>query len=456
MNNNLLILGIGVSIHKTDGILRFEHFCQYNNLPYKILGEGKEWKGGDMSIGTGGGQKINEVLDVIKNMDNKLLIICDTFDLFPLGNKYEIIDKFNRLTKPKQVLFSSEIYCWPDKNLQIKYPLVGTKYRFLNSGCIMGYRDDIHHLINSGGINDSDDDQLFFTQKYLNGEKIVLDRNCELFQTLGGVQDDIVIHKNRVFNHYTNSYPVFIHGNGPSKFVLNHIENYLDSKSYPEQLSIMMNQPLLIDQPKVFVALYVDSTKESEFTLFMANIKDLKYQNKIVYVYDNANNLSIKETIESMGYVYVPNIKKYQFDLFTETDCQFYFLLEQRCIITKKDILHELIQYCNGYHRVISPMLRGKFDRLFTNFWGALDENGYYARSENYIELANQKRKGLWNVPYVSGIILFSRDIIRDRNLMRYNKYERDSDMQLCFNLRKDTIFMYMLNNHNYGYLNQR
>lgn len=48
--------------------------------------------------------------------------------------------------------------------------------------------------------------------------------------------------------------------------------------------------------------------------------------------------------------------------------------------------------------------------KLFSNFWGALDSNGYYARSEDYIELIDGKRVGVWNVPYVSGAMLINSE----------------------------------------------
>lgn len=48
-------------------------------------------------------------------------------------------------------------------------------------------------------------------------------------------------------------------------------------------------------------------------------------------------------------------------------------------------------------------------DKLFSNFWGALGENGFYARSEDYVEILEGKRIGIWDVPYVTGALLISR-----------------------------------------------
>ena len=260
MNEKILVLGIGVSIHKNDGVLRFEKFCKHYGLDYQIIGEGKQWMGGDMANGTGGGQKINEILNVIQTMENRLIILCDTFDLLPIAGPAEILDKFHLLCKNDQVLFSSEVFCWPDKHLSTAYPLVNSKYKYLNSGSIMGYRDQIYNLIKNGNIKDNDDEQRFFTLKYLSGENIILDHKCEIFQAINGATNDIVLHKNRIYNKYTNSYPIFIHGNGSSKLFLNYLENYIEPDPLKKYTVSLYKNYKIENEPKVFFALYIDST----------------------------------------------------------------------------------------------------------------------------------------------------------------------------------------------------
>jgi len=452
---DLEILGVGVSPHKTDGVKRFEYFCNAFDLKYRILGDGKIWYGGDMSAGIGGGQKINEVLQAIENMDNKLLIICDTFDLFPIAGKDEILDKFNKLCQPDCVLFSSEVYCWPDKELENSYPLINTKYKFLNSGSIIGYRNNIYNLIKNGTINNSDD-QLFYTLKYLAGEKIVIDHKCELFQALNGCDDDIIVHKNRIYNKYTNSYPIFIHGNGSAKIFINNIENYLEPYALKKYNFTMDSDFRLATQPKVFFALYIDSSMATEFNLFIRNVTDINYDNKIVFVYDKNNNETINTLVSDIGFFYQGGITTYIFDDFINCDSTYYFLLEQQCIITKKDILHELLPYCTGHQRIICPLLKSNKNKYFTNYWGAITNNGYYARSDDYLELVDYHKRGLWNSPYVSGALIMDRSIIVNWDLMKENKFNGDNrDMQLCYNFRKYMLFMYMANFNAYGYLVQ-
>lgn len=475
----ILILGIGVSVHKTDGVLRFERFCKAHKLPYKIVGEGKVWYGGDMAAGAGGGQKINEILEVIKTLDNKLIVMCDTFDLFPVAGAEEIIHKFKILTKPGQILFTSEVFCWPDSSLANVHPTTQiednygvkmiNKYRFLNSGGIIGYRDDIYKLItgdncNGNGNSDvgdignvvknNDDDQLFFTLKYLDmlgldQNKIVLDTHCHMFQAVNGCADDLVIHRNRIYNKYTNSYPIFIHGNGPAKSHLNNYENYL-VPSLSRDNSAVSHDVI----KKIFIALYIDSTEPS-YIDFLYHVSKLTYPNKTIYIYDRAES-ELDEEIEGLSdYVYKPNTNGYVFSDFLESNCNYYFLLEEKCLITKMDILEELVSYLNSNdnYRVIAPMLVGKSNRIGSNFWGALDGNGFYRRSADYLDIVGYNRRGIWNVPYITGAILFSKDLIANWDLLKMNKYSSHCDMSICYNMRRETLFMYVTNNHSYGYV---
>lgn len=463
MTTDLLILGIGVSEEKTDGVVRFEHFCKLLNLPYKILGENTKWNGGEMSAGPGGGQKINEVIKALALMDNQLVIICDTFDLFPIASKDEILTKYNNLCTDKtQILFSSEVFCWPSKNLATSYPESDTKYKYLNSGCIMGYRDTIYDLIN-GGVKDNEDDQLFFTLKYLTGSNIILDHKCELFQTISGTQDDLIVHKNRVYNSYTNTYPIFLHGNGAAKIFLNRLENYIDpylfnglnSTCRLDDLTNTQALDVLINTlPKVFIAMYIDSSKSDSLQEFLDSVKSIKYSSQIMHAYDISYNESAKDLLESMGISYSPhsNVNAYVYDDFKKSDCLYYFLIEQHCIIINKNILTELVPLCNGYRRAIAPLLKRKDNDNFTNYWGDLDNSGYYERSADYFTLISYKIRGLWNCPFVSGCILIRSDIINNWDISKPNAFV-DRDMNLCCNFRRESLFMYMCNNNEYGYM---
>ncbi len=70
-------------------------------------------------------------------------------------------------------------------------------------------------------------------------------------------------------------------------------------------------------------------------------------------------------------------------------------LIYDYLIMTLKPLLfcsNHLIVITFVVHRpFIAPMLT-KPGRLWTNFWGALSADGYYARSEDYVDIVQGKR----------------------------------------------------------------
>lgn len=101
-----------------------------------------------------------------------------------------IVDKFKE-SKAK-VLFAAENFCWPDDELKTKYPPVeGDGQKYLNSGMFMGYAANVFKILDSQPVKDTEDDQLFYTNAYLNEKlrvdnKIKLDHKSNLFQNLNG------------------------------------------------------------------------------------------------------------------------------------------------------------------------------------------------------------------------------------------------------------------------------
>lgn len=449
--SELVVIGVAVSPHKNDGVIRFERNCKNLELDYIILGEGKQWNGGDMNKGIGGGQKINELKIILDNMPNQLIIVCDTFDLFPVATKLEILEKYRQLCPNNQILFASEVYCWPDKHVAAMYPRTESVYKYLNSGSFIGYVDDIKRII-TDDVNDIDDDQRFYTSKFLHRLDIKLDYNCDIFQALNGATDHIIVHKNRIYNKYTKSYPIFIHGNGPSKNFLNFLENYIETSRTPPIRSLINMQ-----NTYVYLAIYIDSSITDKFINFMDSVLNLQHNNLKIVAFDT----NYTDTIAN--YMYQRNIDyhkilqtEYNFEYFINDEkYDYYFLLEQNNIITKNIAIENLINMMDRNHRIISPMLREKNnDSMYSNFWGAIRNDGYYSRSIDYKNLLEREIQALWNVPYISGAIMFHRDIITNWNLSKKNKFT-DRDMNLCENIRKYGLFMYMSNLLDIGYLIQ-
>lgn len=190
------------------------------DLYYNNIGQGVIWNGGDMS-GSGGGQKINLVKDQLQYYnDNDIILFVDGYDVFFTAQIDEIIDRF--LGFNCNILFSAELNCWPNVSLAPMFNFnTETRYKYLNSGCYIGYVKDLKRLMQDN-ITDSEDDQLYFQKKYLDnkldpviGYKIELDVENYIFQCLAGAANVVgVLPEGNLVNFETNCCPCIVHGNG--------------------------------------------------------------------------------------------------------------------------------------------------------------------------------------------------------------------------------------------------
>ena len=80
---------------------RFIHSCNNYGLRYKILGLDREWSGGNMSEGPGGGMKLNLLKEELKSYESDdIILFSDSYDVIFLSGEEEImknIMRFNRM-----------------------------------------------------------------------------------------------------------------------------------------------------------------------------------------------------------------------------------------------------------------------------------------------------------------------------------------------------------------------
>lgn len=96
-----------------------------------------------------------------------------------------------------------------------------------------------------------------------------------------------------------------------------------------------------------------------------------------------------------------------------------------------------------------------KHGKLWSNFWGALSPEGYYSRSEDYIEIVQGKRIGLWNVPYITQAYLIKGSVLRSKlsQVSLYVDEGMDPDMVFCRSIRDQGVFMFVSNRDEFGRL---
>ncbi|XP_051970452.1 procollagen-lysine,2-oxoglutarate 5-dioxygenase 2-like isoform X2 [Xyrauchen texanus] len=476
---NLLVLT--VATQETDGFLRFMQSAHYFNYTVKVLGMGEEWKGGDVGRSIGGGQKVRLLKEAMKGLaeqENLVVLSVDSYDLIFAGGPEEILKKFQQMNH--KVVIAAEGIIWPDTLLQEKYPSIRNGKRFLNSGGCIGYAPYIHKIVNQWDLHDNDDDQLFYTKIYvdpLQRERLnmTLDHKCEIFQNLNGAVDEVLLkfgtERVRVRNTVYNSLPAIIHGNVNTKIYLNYLANYIPNIwNYESGCTIcdqdMVDLSQLKEYPRVTVGVYIEQPTPF-LPEFLERLRTLDYpKDKLNVFFHNTEVYHEKhiqkfweenkdvfhsfkvvgpEEILSQGEARNMGMDLCRKDL----SCDYYFSIDADVMLTNRQTLKLLIEQ---NRKIIGPLVT-RHGKLWSNFWGALSLDGYYARSEDYIDIVQGKRVGVWNIPFMAHIYLIKgqalRNELRERNVFVLEKL--DPDMAMCRNARELGVFMYITNRHEFG-----
>ncbi|XP_053271808.1 multifunctional procollagen lysine hydroxylase and glycosyltransferase LH3 [Pleuronectes platessa] len=480
---NLLV--ITAATEETDGFKRFMSTIREFNYTVKALGLGEEWKGGDVARTVGGGQKVRWLKkELLKHSEktNMVIMFVDSYDVIFAAGPDEVLSKFKRLGH--RVVFSAEGFCWPDQRLAQKYPVVHSGKRYLNSGGFIGFAPDLSAIVQQWKNKDSDDDQLFYTKIYLDKTQrtkfnMTLDHRSRIFQNLNGAVDEVVLKfeksKVRARNVAYDTLPVVIHGNGPTKLQLNYLGNYVPTAWTYESGCGGCDDDLLFyndvpddEMPLVHFAVFIEHATPF-MEEFLDRLTTLNYpkekihlfiHNNVVYherhiqrfwerhrsLFPNARLVGPEENLQEdkARTMAVEACKK-------DPACDYYFSIDSDVALTNPDTLRILIEENKS---VIAPML-SKHGKLWSNFWGALSPEGYYSRSEDYIEIVQAKRIGLWNVPYITQAYLIKGSVLRSKlsQMSMYVGEGMDPDMVFCKSIRDQGIFMFVSNRDEFGRL---
>uniref|UniRef100_A0A8D8WHN7 procollagen-lysine 5-dioxygenase n=1 Tax=Cacopsylla melanoneura TaxID=428564 RepID=A0A8D8WHN7_9HEMI len=476
-------LVITVASNETDGYKRFMKSAEVNGLQVKTLGLHQPWLGGNMQS-PGGGYKVNllkEALNEMEIADDLIILFTDSYDVIIDGSTNEILERFNSFDA--KIVFGAEKFCWPDTSLYNKYPEVGSGYRFLNSGGFIGYAKHIKSFIGKKSIKNEDDDQLFYALLFLdealrNEFKVVLDTLAQLFQNLNGNVDEVKLNLDSEFVHLTNTkfntHPIIIHGNGRSKLDLNSFGNYL-AKAWTKPIGctrcnlVDHLESLRPDQyPSVLISVFID--KPSAFLEeFLNKIANFNYPAKKISMFLYNNQEYHGALFENYIHIFKKMFKKVKFVAHNSTmgsqearnqavelgltrEADYYFYVDSDAQLDNPNILRYLV---NRNESIIAPLLVRPF-KAWSNFWGALNSDGFYTRSFDYMDIVNgdQAGKGIWNVPYITNCYLINMSVIKNYKIKTvYTLDTLDPDMAFCTNLRNRDIHMKIDSTQDYGHL---
>uniref|UniRef100_A0A674NCJ4 procollagen-lysine 5-dioxygenase n=1 Tax=Takifugu rubripes TaxID=31033 RepID=A0A674NCJ4_TAKRU len=498
------LLVLTVATEETDGFQRFLQSARYFNYSVKVLGMGEAWKGGDVGHSIGGGQKVRllkEAMEALADQDDLVVLFVDSYDLIFAGGPEEILRKFQQANH--KVLFAAEGLIWPDKRLADKYPLVRSGKRYLNSGGFIGYASQINRIVSQWSLHDNDDDQLFYTKIYLDPLQrqtlnMTLDHKCQIFLTLNGAADEVLLKfgtgRVRVRNTAHDSLPVVVHGNRNTKIFLNYLGNYVPNMwNYEHGCSLcdkdILDLSRLNEFPSVLVGVFIE--KPTPFLPeFFQRLLSLDYPKDRLKLFVHNNEVFHEKHIQKFWEEHRNTFSDFKIvgpeenlsqgearnmgmDLCRkDAACDFYFSVDSDVMLTNSQTLKLLVEQ---NRKIIGPLVT-RHGKLWSNFWGALSPDGYYARSEDYIDIVQRKRVGVWNIPYMAHVYLVKgsalRNELNERNHFVLEKL--DPDMAFCRNAREMTsqrekdspspesfhmlrppkgVFMYITNSHEFGRL---
>ncbi|XP_029304955.1 LOW QUALITY PROTEIN: procollagen-lysine,2-oxoglutarate 5-dioxygenase 1 [Cottoperca gobio] len=476
------LLVVTVATKETDGFKRFSVSAKHFNYTVKVLGRGQKWRTGDYMSGPGGGQKVRLLKAALEEMKNEdtIILFIDSYDVVFASGPKELLKKFQQARH--KVVFSSESLIWPDRHLEDKHPHVIEGNRFLGSGGFIGSLPNIRDMVADWAGEDNDSDQLFFTNIYIDSVKrksinITVDSKCRLFQNLHGALDDVVLKfedgRVRARNVLYDTLPVVIHGNGPTKLQINYLGNYIPNTWTFETGCTECHEGLLplaalkeSEYPLVLVGIFVQQPTPF-VTVFFERLLKLQYpKNRLKLFIHNQeahHERQISGFLQNHGSLY-QDVKliapkeemeraashNLALDICRkDEDCDYFFTLDIEVVLKNENTLKILIEQNLP---IVAPMIT-RAGRLWSNFWGALSAEGYYARSEDYVDIVQGRRVGVWNVPYVSSVYLVKASLLRleltDYEL--FNSDILDPDMAYCHNVRNKGIFMYVTNMHTFG-----
>ncbi|XP_056299129.1 multifunctional procollagen lysine hydroxylase and glycosyltransferase LH3 [Pseudoliparis swirei] len=480
---NLLV--ITAATEETDGFNRFMRTAKEFSYNVKVLGLGEQWKGGDVARTVGGGQKVRWLkAELLKHSDNKDMVVMfvDSYDVIFASGPEELLSKFSGLGH--RVVFSAEGFCWPDQRLASRYPEVHSGKRYLNSGGFMGFASDVSSMVQQWKYKDNDDDQLFYTKIYLDKKQranfnMTLDHRSQIFQNLNGAVEEVVLKfersRVRARNVAYDSLPVIIHGNGPTKLQLNYLGNYVPSAwTFEDGCGVCEDQLLDYshapdqDMPLVYVAVFIEHSTPF-MDEFLERLTTLNYppQRLRLFIHNNVvyHELHIQRFWERHRARFPEavlvgpeeNLQENQARTMAveackkDPQCDYYFSIDSDVALTNRDTLRTLIQENKS---VVAPML-SRHGKLWSNFWGALSPEGFYSRSEDYIEIVQAKRTGLWNVPYITQAYLIRGRVLRAQlaQVSLYVDEGQDPDMVFCRSIRDQGVFMFVSNRDEFGRL---
>ncbi|XP_048774539.1 procollagen galactosyltransferase 1-like isoform X2 [Ostrea edulis] len=128
------------------------------------------------------------------------------------------------------------------------------------------------------------------------------------------------------------------------------------------------------------------------------------------------------------------------------------FMLDADIVLENPNTLALLI---DAKQPIVAPMLNASIGETYSNFWGGMDETGYYKRVPSYFDILERKVKGIFEVPMVHSALLIDMHLLVSEKLT-YSKppgYSGPHDDIIIFarNVRDAGMVMHIMNSEYFG-----
>jgi len=190
------------------------------NVNLKILGQGVEWNGNVT--------KLRVLKEFLESSTKKYICLTDSRDVLYAADEETIYETFLHNFDSDSIIFNGETNCFPEPDFAELHPHQEKKYRYLNSGCVIGNQQVLKSVVNEAlelleNASDIKSDQYFFQKIFLSKKyNISLDYDCKIFQCIWDEDYgrnnnfDLVYTKDCIYNRLTKTIPLIFHYPGPT------------------------------------------------------------------------------------------------------------------------------------------------------------------------------------------------------------------------------------------------
>lgn len=209
--------------------------------------------------------------------------------------------------------------------------------------------------------------------------------------------------------------------------------DYIEDEEKKNSFTVLIS--LFIEFPTPFLEEYFDKIlslnyPKDKIHIFIHN--RVEYHEKLVETFlEHAKNekyLSVKALNYKDG-ITEATARELAVNRCLTKKCDYLFVVDSDVHLENLDTLVELIALNQTF---VAPMIK-RINGVWSNFWGALNEKGYYARSIDYMSIVNAEIRGMFNVPFIGSCYLIKSKVL---NKLSYTKADVDADMALAEHLR--------------------